>query len=439
MNEKNSCPTFIGTIETLIQHLDGYRNSSRLPSWSVNGWHRHRSRKTVDNLINELKEHLVWIYNRTYGKKPDELAQIMLEIQTAFIRDLYDYFEKHLSSFWSGRRKLKDCDENSVARRIAPTLAYLLDVTEPPNNDYSAMTKSVDALDKLEQTIHQKRGMLNVGSKSNNFQQQPIIEYLHTESITRTIASGSFGQVFVPKSSHVAIKKILKTHGHSDDPKVEMQQEFEATIKCQSPYVVKYLFHFENFMIMHQYQSPLDEILKMGRNSLPNSARKLIITCIINGIKAISDKDYVHHDVKPKNILLDINGQTLERAVITDFGLAKKIGTPLVVGFGTVTHAHWQQMFPTAGTYSATYMDTYAVGQILWELSEHCPAFLFEQIQTIIDMRNSDSVNNHSGLTTTSQSQPIITMMQHCFFGSPIEKIICDANALKNDDFNLFR
>src|SRR5439155_541397 len=52
-----------------------------------------------------------------------------------------------------------------------------------------------------------------------------------------------------------------------------------------------------------------------------------IATQVADGLAAAHSKGIVHRDIKPENIMLRTGGQEVPRAEITDFGLARLVGS----------------------------------------------------------------------------------------------------------------
>ena len=76
------------------------------------------------------------------------------------------------------------------------------------------------------------------------------------------------------------------------------------------------------FLIMEKLGPDLDKFFKEGQNIFPLSAVFNICAQVIDSLEYIHSRDYVHNDIKAKNLLLGVaEGQT-GKVFLLDFGLA---------------------------------------------------------------------------------------------------------------------
>jgi serine/threonine protein kinase len=155
--------------------------------------------------------------------------------------------------------------------------------------------------------------------------------------IEQTIASGSFGTVYLARHLHlkqrtVAIKILHAVHLSSEEEKEQFLQEaqiletlkdlpnilplLDIEIDGNIPYMIaKYAEGGSLRMQMRQRDNPLllQEVLK-------------IIEQVGRGLQGAHDKDIVHRDLKPENILFDAKGE----ALLADFGISTVLSTASV-------------------------------------------------------------------------------------------------------------
>lgn len=108
----------------------------------------------------------------------------------------------------------------------------------------------------------------------------------------------------------------------------------------------------------------LDVVLK-ERGRLPLHVAGLLLAHTAEGLQHAHDRGVIHRDVKPANVLIDADG----RAVVSDFGIARRDDGPRTTGTGLVVGT-WAYMSPeqrsaqriTAAT------DQYAFGVMAFEV-----------------------------------------------------------------------
>ena len=98
-----------------------------------------------------------------------------------------------------------------------------------------------------------------------------------------------------------------------------------------------------------------------GRLAIEGAER--IARDVLAGLEAAHEAGIVHLDIKPANILLDLDG----RAKLVDFGISSDAMARSVGGRGTLGYMAPEQEDPTAGDVSPA-TDLYAVGVVLFEM-----------------------------------------------------------------------
>lgn len=79
------------------------------------------------------------------------------------------------------------------------------------------------------------------------------------------------------------------------------------------------------FLEMDYYET---DLLKWSEKLRPEDADSDMIGVahqIIQGLQLIHTKGYIHMDLKPQNILLRVNNDTVQEVVLIDFGLAREL------------------------------------------------------------------------------------------------------------------
>jgi serine/threonine protein kinase len=151
--------------------------------------------------------------------------------------------------------------------------------------------------------------------------------------ITKYISSGSFGDVFCAKhkdtDKEVALKIPIKTDEKNgeesllDEAKVYNALNKERSENCgiANVKVVKNKELDKKIIIMDLLGPSLERMLK-ERKKFRLKTIILLAIQMIDVIRYIHDKGYVHRDIKPDNFVLDTNNG--DKLYCIDFGLAKK-------------------------------------------------------------------------------------------------------------------
>ena len=151
---------------------------------------------------------------------------------------------------------------------------------------------------------------------------------LHFYKIGRILGIGAFGKVnlalHILSGYLVAMKSFNKNKKNFPIQKIKNEIKIMQKLRNHKG-IVKLLEAFENekyyFIIMENVigGSLLNAINKMGK--FPESLAKKIFKQLIETVKYIHSKGIVHRDIKPDNILLNLNNNIK----ICDFGVSKEI------------------------------------------------------------------------------------------------------------------
>ena len=160
---------------------------------------------------------------------------------------------------------------------------------------------------------------VNVGSKLSDF------------TVVKKLGEGHFGSVNLVSSKITkklyAMKEIKEDRYASDDQRLEVQKEIKLLENLHHPHVITYFTSFRengNFYIVTEYingGSMLDLLKKnvaQGKYIEEKTIWDLIVQSLSGLLYLHENKKIIHRDIKPDNILLDLEG----RLKISDFGVS---------------------------------------------------------------------------------------------------------------------
>jgi len=153
----------------------------------------------------------------------------------------------------------------------------------------------------------------------------------------RPLGRGAFGAVWLvfkkDTGAPLATKKMFKTNAKQNHMLKDLLIEREVLSKIRSPFCVNLHYAFQSdievslvltlmpggdlaFLLQSRYS---DAKKKEDRkfDTLPPSVVKFYTAAMAIGLQAIHDAGYVYRDLKPQNVLLDVDGQVR----ISDMGL----------------------------------------------------------------------------------------------------------------------
>ena len=142
----------------------------------------------------------------------------------------------------------------------------------------------------------------------------------------RQIGHGAFGQVnlalHIASGRLVAIKIFAKKNLRNTRAKEKIMTEIETLSNFHHPFINQILDNFETsthiFIVMEYVCGDLLGFIRK-RSKLSESVSKIIFKQLIEGLKYIHKKHFVHRDIKLDNILIDLTN-TIK---ICDFGVSK--------------------------------------------------------------------------------------------------------------------
>ena len=177
----------------------------------------------------------------------------------------------------------------------------------------------------------------------------------------RILGKGAYGEVFLAvekiSGKEVAIKCLLEKDPENQE---SILHEIETVSKLSHPNVINYLHSFYDdgllYLVMEYCSGGSLRDLLNKKNISYNIALKYCST-IAAAMDFIHNKEIIHHDIKPDNILFDSNNNLK----ISDFGISNSLG-------GTPYYKAPEMLNYNPSNRNDRRIDIYALGVTLFEL-----------------------------------------------------------------------
>ncbi|KAK6335503.1 Serine/threonine-protein kinase [Orbilia brochopaga] len=174
----------------------------------------------------------------------------------------------------------------------------------------------------------------------------------------KVIGKGAFGEVRLVQKKDTgkiyAMKTLLKTEMFKKDQLAHVKAERDVLAEADSPWVVNLYYSFQDAIYLYLIMEflPGGDLMTMlikYEVFSEDVTRFYMAECVL-AIEAVHKLGFIHRDIKPDNILIDINGHIK----LSDFGLS--------TGFHkTHDQAYYQKLLDKAQTPSAPNRDRNSV------------------------------------------------------------------------------
>ena len=162
------------------------------------------------------------------------------------------------------------------------------------------------------------------------FVKNNIINVKHDTTIAspklQPLGEGSYALTFKYKDEFYDKEFVVKRAKKDLSAKelTRFKQEFEIMKQLNSPYILEVFAYDEekNSYIMEKMDYTLQEYIKLNNDKISLSQRKRLALQLLKACKYLHEKNYLHRDLSPTNVLLKIYDDVIVLKV-ADFGLAK--------------------------------------------------------------------------------------------------------------------
>ena len=199
--------------------------------------------------------------------------------------------------------------------------------------------------------------------------------------LERLLGRGGFSEVWLAHDSYIDIDVAIKIYapGQGMDPNSinEFRREITGVFQLNHPNLLcpKHLGIWENMPYLIMAYCPAGSCLKFVGNIAESEIWHLIHD-VAAGLAYLHEKDIVHQDIKPDNILIDTEGNYL----ITDFGISTRARSTLRKSVMSTTNSAGTLAYMGPERFSTQpaptkASDIWSLGAMLYELLEGVTPF----------------------------------------------------------------
>lgn len=235
------------------------------------------------------------------------------------------------------------------------------------------------------------------GASSSIFTATWIERWAHFEKLA-LIAEGGMGRIFKATDTRLRRKVALKLL-RREDPELQKRflQEAELQAKVEHPHVCRVYdageWQGQAYIAMQLIQG---DTLKAASSKLSFKEKLRVMIQVCEGVQAAHKEGLIHRDLKPGNLMVEGEGETL-RATVLDFGLARTAHTSGLTQTGMLMGTV-QYMSPEQARGEDRKLDrrtdVYALGATLYELFSGAPPFAEHMgLETVACILSEDPVS----------------------------------------------
>lgn len=226
---------------------------------------------------------------------------------------------EQLESLAAGGKRWEDYQENLIDHTFEKTL----ELGSSPSN----------------QPIHNLESIKSLLGPTDD---PAMLGRLGSYEICGVVGRGSAGVVFKAFDSrlnrYVAIKMLAPAYSINGSSRLRFEREGRAVAAVRDDHVIPIygVDEFKNtpYIVMQYMPSGSLEKRLVDDGQLSTRAVVRIGMQVANGLAAAHRQGIIHRDVKPANVLLEAG---LERAIVTDFGLARVLDEATMTQSGSIS------------------------------------------------------------------------------------------------------
>ncbi len=205
---------------------------------------------------------------------------------------------------------------------------------------------------------------------NNNSEKNKLV--LKRYRIIKKIATGGMADVYLGDDLRlgrkVAIKILSANHANDKNFVARFKSEAQILARLSHPNIVQVYDwgkHNGSYFICMEYikGESLKEIIEK-RGPLPHKTAVDYAVQISSALYLAHRNNLVHRDIKPQNILVTPEG----KIKVTDFGIAKSIGTDVTKTLNIIGTAHYISPEQAKGEVFDHRTDIYSLGIVMYEM-----------------------------------------------------------------------
>ncbi|CAD8043749.1 unnamed protein product [Paramecium primaurelia] len=234
-------------------------------------------------------------------------------------------------------------------------------------------------------------------------------------NLIKCIGVGGFSRVYLVKKKDngqfYALKLIDKKFIFDNAKEIIVQNERDIMVRMENQYIIKLHYAFETrfyiaFVLEYSAGGELFYHLRRLKRLNEQEAQYYFVEICI-GMAYLHSQNIVYRDIKPENILLDLQGHMM----LSDFGLSKpnmEDGELAYSFCGSPEYMAPEMLMKSGHSYL---VDCYCLGALLYELVSGLPPFYSHDTQEIYNAILTENVQFPDYVQISDQLKDLITKL----------------------------